>query len=83
MTPYGVEIAYNGQRKETINLQIKERKVDIGITIPAAGAASEIGSYPAMTPDYCKRQNTFCICASSKGFVNVTEQMFSVFLSRL
>lgn len=79
MTPYGVEIAYNGQRKETINLQIKERKVNIGITILAPGAASEIGSCPATTPDYCKRQNTFCICAPSAGFVNVTEQMFSVF----
>lgn len=78
LIPYGVEIVYNEQRKETINLQIKEIKTDIGTTIPAAGATSEIGSYHEITPDYCKRLNTFCMCASGKGFVNVTQQMFSI-----
>lgn len=78
MIPYGVEIVYNGQRKETIHLQVKEIKAGIRATISATGAASEIGSYPATTVDYCKRLNNFCVCASGKGFVNVTEQMFSI-----
>lgn len=53
-------------------------KVDIETTTPAAGAVSEIGSYPAATLDYYKRLNRFCICASDKGFVSVTKQMFSI-----
>lgn len=64
--------------KEIVNLQIKEINSDIGTTTLAAGAVSETGSYSATTLDYYKRLNTFCMCASEKGFANVTGQIFSI-----
>lgn len=64
--------------KEIVNLQIKEINSDIGTTILAAGATTEISSDSATTLDYYKRLNIFCMCASGKGFANVTGQIFSI-----
>lgn len=74
----GWKLYIKGKKKKPLSLQIKETKADIETMIPAAGAASEIDSYPVTTPDYYKRLNIFCVCTSGKGFVNVTEQRFSI-----
>lgn len=65
-------------KEKKLNLQIKEIKANIGTTIPAAGTASEIGSYPATTLDYWKKLNISVCVHLAKVYVNVTEQMFSV-----
>ena len=71
-----VEIVLMGKENK-LNLQIKKTKKPIRTTIPTSGVTSEIGFYAATTLNYCKRLNRFCMCASGKGFVNITEQMFS------
>lgn len=65
-------------KEKKLNLQIKKIKANIGTTIPAAGVASKIGSYPATTLDYCKKLNISVCVHLAKVFVNVTEQMFSI-----
>lgn len=55
-------------KEKKLNLQIKEIKAGIGTIIPAAGAASEIGSYPATTLDYCKKLNSSVFVYLAKVF---------------